>query len=150
MIYRKSFEKHVEKHKDSKQTCSENEPSNRWTCQHCNIAMTSRARLRLHQNKCQKSASTEIRFECDICKQSFRKRISLKKHKEESHVNKFSSKVIMSASSKSKSVAKNDTSDIMEIELSDDDCVDVDNSSDIEPLDEEKLTLNFALFSAAL
>ena len=108
--------------------------------------MTSRARLRLHQNKCQKSSktATETRYQCDICKQSFRKQTSLKKHKEESHVNKFSSQVILSASTKSKSDAKkNATSDIIEVELSDDDCVNLDNSSDIEPLDEEYLTLKF-------
>ena len=96
--------------------------------------MTTKARLRLHQNKCQKSATTETRFHCDICKQSFRKQISLKKHKEKGHVNKSNSKVILSE-------VKKATSDIMKIELSDDDCVDIDNSSDMEPLDEEYLTI---------
>ena len=108
--------------------------------------MTTKARLRLHQNDCKKSATTETRFHCDICKQSFRKQISLKKHKEKSHLDKFNSKGVLSASSKSKLEAKNDTSDIMKIELSDDDCVDIDNSSDMEPLDEEYLTIKYALY----
>ena len=102
--------------------------------------MTTKAMLRLHQNNCKKSATTETRFHCDICKQSFRKQISLKKHKEKCHVNKSNSKVILSEAKKAT------CSDMMKIELSDDDCVDIDNSSDMEPLDEEYLTIKYALY----
>ena len=101
--------------------------------------MTTKARLRLHQENCKKSATTETRFHCDICKQSFRKQISLKKHKEKGHVNKSNSKVILSEDRKA-------TSDMMKIELSDDDCVDIDNSSDMELLNEEYLTIKYALY----
>ena len=70
-------------------------------CKRCKCNLLSAKKFEIHLSKCLLNAQKKL-FQCDICKQSFRKNITLIKHKEESHVNKFSENVIISQASISK------------------------------------------------